>query len=47
MLEFMASIKIKSSIGVRDSPIFLFPNDILKVSKYPQIRNKYSFLQAQ
>jgi hypothetical protein len=29
---------------VRDSLIFLFPNETLKVGKYTQLRQKYSFL---
>ena len=43
----MSSIKTKTSIRVRDSPIFLFPEDIIKVPKYSQIRSKFSFLLYQ
>jgi hypothetical protein len=46
-LEFLGSIKVKSAAQVRDSSIFLFQYDILKVNKYQQIRNKYSFLSSQ
>lgn len=31
---------------VRDSEIFIFQQDILKVSKYSQIRQKYLFLNS-
>ncbi len=42
----MGSIKNKSSQTVRDSSIFLFQGEILKVINYQQIRNKYSFLAS-
>lgn len=44
LLQFLSSIKIKNSLPVRDSTIFLFPNETLKISKYTQIKQKYSFL---
>ena len=43
-LEFLASLKSKGTQVVRDSPIFIFPSDIIKISNYQQIRNKYAFL---
>lgn len=44
LLEFLSSIKSKIGIKVRESPIFLFPEDTVKVLKYQQLRAKYSFL---
>jgi hypothetical protein len=44
MLEFLSSIKAKINLMVRDSSIFLFPQEVLKVSKYSQVRQNYSFL---
>lgn len=44
LLQFLTSIKTKNSLPVRDSTIFLFPNEIYKVAKYAQIRQKYAFL---
>jgi len=44
LLQFLSSIKIKNSLPVRDSTIFLFPNETIKVSKYTQIKQKYSYL---
>ena len=44
LLEYLSSLKSKIGIKVRDSPIFMFPEEIVKVSKYQQIRAKYSFL---
>jgi hypothetical protein len=44
LLEFLCSIKPKINLAVRDSSIFLFPQEVLKVSKYSTIRQKYSFL---
>lgn len=46
LLQFLSSIKIKQSLAVRDSEIFIFQQDILKVSKYSQIRQKYLFLNS-
>lgn len=31
---------------MRDSPVLLFQHDIIKVSNYQQIRNKFSFLMS-
>lgn len=45
-MQFLSSIKIKQSLVVRDSEIFIFQQDILKVSKYSQIRQKYLFLNS-
>jgi hypothetical protein len=42
----LSSIKIKNSLPVRDSTIFLFPNETIKVSKYTQIKQKYSYLNS-
>ena len=47
MLEFLSSIKSKIGIKVRDSPIFLFPEETVKVPKYQQLKSKYSFLLFQ
>jgi hypothetical protein len=44
LLQFLSSIKTKSGLTLRDSSIFLFPNEVVKVSKYTQIRQKYGFL---
>ena len=46
LLQFLSSIKIKNSLPVRDSTIFLFPNETIKVSKYTQIKQKYSYLNS-
>ena len=43
-MQFLSSIKIKNSLVVRDSDIFVFQNEIVKVPKYTQLRQKYSFL---
>ena len=45
-LEFLSSIKNRSTPLVRDSSIFLFPNEVLKVLNYQQVRNKYSYLAS-
>ena len=47
LLEFMSSIKMRTAIKVRDSTSFLFPEDLLRVPRYQQIRSKYSFLLFQ
>lgn len=46
LLEFLNSIKTRTATTVRDSPVFLFPTDVLKVSKYAQVKIKYSFLAS-
>lgn len=45
-MQFLSSIKIKNSLVVRDSEIFVFQNEIVKVPKYTQLRQKYSFLNG-
>ena len=47
LLEFLSSIKSKIGIKIRDSPIFLFPEETVKVSKYQQIKSKFNFLLFQ
>ena len=47
LLEFLGSIKIRAAIRVRDSSAFLFPDDLLRVPRYQQLRSKYSFLLFQ
>lgn len=44
MLQFLSSLKIRNAPLLRDSPVLLFQNEMIKVSNYQQIRNKYSFL---
>lgn len=46
MLQFLSSIKTKNPTLMRDSPVLLFQHDIIKVSNYQQIRNKFSFLMS-
>lgn len=47
LLEYLSSLKSKSGIKMRDSPIFMFPEDTVKTTKFQQIRSKYSFLLMQ
>lgn len=44
LLQFLSSIKVKNALAVRDSEIFVFQTEVLKVPKYTQLRQKYAFL---
>ena len=44
LLQFLSSIRAKGALLVRDSEIFVFQNEVVKVQKYTQLRQKYSFL---
>lgn len=44
LLQFLSSIRVKGALLVRDSEIFVFQNEVVKVQKYTQLRQKYSFL---
>jgi hypothetical protein len=44
LLQFLSSIKIRNAPLVRDSEIFIFQYEVVKVPKYTQLRQKYSFL---
>ena len=46
MLQFLSSIKTKNAVLMRDSSVLLFPHEIIIVSNYQQIRNKFSFLMS-
>ncbi len=46
-LQFLVSFRNKSLPILRDSPVFLFPSDVIKTANYQQIRNKYAFLTSQ
>lgn len=44
LLQFLSSIRVKGALLVRDSEIFVFQSEVVKVQKYTQLRQKYSFL---
>lgn len=44
LLQFLSSIRTKGAVLVRDSEIFVFQTEVIKVQKYTQLRQKYSFL---
>jgi hypothetical protein len=46
LLQFLSSVKLKGALLVRDSEIFLFQHEVLKVPKYTQLRQKYACLNS-
>ena len=44
LLQFLSSIRPKGAPLIRDSEIFLFQTEALRVAKYTQLKQKYAFL---
>ncbi len=43
-LQFLSSIRIKNAPLIRESDIFVFQTELLRVSKYNMLKQKYAFL---